>query len=46
MIVTGLIVLELVHAMKDYDYMRECTRRPRDYFLVTGEGDITHYVAH
>lgn len=30
--------------MKDYDYMVECSKRPRDHFLITGERDIDHYV--
>lgn len=30
--------------MKDYDYMMECSTRPRDYFLATGERDIDRYV--
>ena len=30
--------------MKDYDYMTECSKRPRDHFLATGERSIDHYV--
>lgn len=30
--------------MKDYDYMMECSRRPRDHFLVTSERSIDRLV--
>ncbi|KAG8166577.1 hypothetical protein KVR01_002266 [Diaporthe batatas] len=33
-----------IQAMKDYDYMVECSRRERDPCLVTGERKIDHYV--
>lgn len=32
--------------MKDYDYMMECSKRPRDSFLATGERNIDHYVTN
>jgi hypothetical protein len=30
--------------MRDYDYMLECSRRPRDPFLATGERKVDRYV--
>ncbi|CAN8104429.1 unnamed protein product [Discula destructiva] len=35
-----------VQAMKDFDYMIECTKRPRDNFLATGEREIDNSVTH
>lgn len=31
-------------ALKDYDYMMECSKRPRDYFLASGERSVDRYV--
>lgn len=31
-------------AMKDYDYMLECSKRPWDSFLATGEREVDHYL--
>lgn len=30
--------------MRDYDYVMECSKRPQDYFLATGERSTDHYV--
>lgn len=35
---------DLVQAMKDYDYMRDCTKGPTDYFVTTGERYVDRYV--
>ncbi|ROW13910.1 hypothetical protein VPNG_03591 [Cytospora leucostoma] len=35
---------QYIQAMKDYDYMRECTQRPPDYFVATGERFVDRYV--
>lgn len=30
--------------MRDYDYMAQCSKKPRDYFLATGERHVDRYI--
>ncbi|ROW10731.1 hypothetical protein VPNG_05128 [Cytospora leucostoma] len=38
------ILAAYIQALRDYDYMREYSKRPRDNFLATGERHIDRYV--